>query len=83
VLPEGRALLRRTASWTAIGAPVLLVPAWLGAPWTRALYAGAVLAAFAAYAARRLVTPDERALLADALRRRLGGRGETPAVDPA
>jgi O-antigen/teichoic acid export membrane protein len=26
VLPEGRALLRRTASWAAIGAPVLLVP---------------------------------------------------------
>lgn len=81
VLPEARPVLRRIALMTLVGAPALLVPAWLPTRGARAAYAAAVLAAFAVAAWTRLVAPDERALVTAALRSRVLRRA--PAVTDA
>ena len=83
VLPEARASFRRAAAWAAIGAPLVLAPAWVPSVWGRAVLVAAVLCAFLAYVARRLVTGDERRALALLLRRRAGAVSDTPAPDPA
>lgn len=81
VVPEARPVLRRLALMTLVGAPVLLVPAWLPTRAARAGYAIVVLAAFAVAVWTRLVAAEERALVRGMVRARLGRRA--PAVTDA
>jgi O-antigen/teichoic acid export membrane protein len=70
VVPEARAALGRIALLAAVGAPLLLVPAFLTTRVERATYAIALLAGFAVLAWTRLIAADERAMVRGALRAR-------------
>ena len=82
VVPEARAAIRRIAVLTALGAPLLLLPAFLPTRAARTGYAVALLAAFLIVAWTRLIAIDERQLVARTVRTRLLRR--PPVVgDPA
>ena len=81
VVPEARDALRRVALLAAVGAPLLLVPAFLHTRFERTAYAFVMLAAYALVAWTRLIAIEERALVSRALRGRVLRR--TPAVRDA
>ena len=81
VSPESRPALRRLATRAAVGAPLILAPAWMSSVRLRAAYAIVVLAAYAAYVLTRLVTTSERALIAGVVRARLRPTTRNPATD--
>ena len=82
VVPETRPVLRRLALMTLVGAPALLVPAWLPTRGARTGYAIVVLVGFAVAVWTRLVAAEERALVRAMLRARVG-RGARAVSDAA